>query len=327
MSTSRKKLGPKLDLQKLHLNPQSSHHQQLQLPNSPPPSTPSSPPQTPKTTTIMSAHPTPGVQIYTHPTHPWRITTAKHAILKAGPIETLSADLSIPIPEMIFGDNIVQITHLPTGWSLNFNARDALDRVSKTEEGMLQVAVAGEWKKTRESTMEAEDVKRVVRPFDWSYSSDYRGTTTTTDAGEEGKGKGWVEKATSEAPVRTDLLSRPDPILFFDSVDLYEDELADNGIALLSVKIRVMPERLLVLSRFFLRLDGVVVRLRDTRVYVEFKEARVVRQYTAKEGEYAELAEVLRKGRENVPEAFRDPAKLAPLLGLVEERTEVVGLG
>ena len=70
---------------------------------------------------------------------------------------------------------------------------------------------------------------------------------------------------------------------------LYEDELGDNGISLFSVKIRVMPQRLLLLAQFFLRVDGVLVRVRDTRVYVEFGTGKVVREWTAKEAEYAEV--------------------------------------
>ncbi len=33
-----------------------------------------------------------------------------------------------------------------------------------------------------------------------------------------------------------DKLRRPDPILFFDEMVLFEDELGDNGCAMLSVK-------------------------------------------------------------------------------------------
>ena len=91
-----------------------------------------------------------------------------------------------------------------------------------------------------------------------------------------------------------DKLRRPDPILFFDEVDLYEDELGDNGMSLLSIKVRVMPARLLLLSRFFLRLDDVIFRIRDTRVYVEFETGQVIRDYTAMEGPYAKLKEVFR---------------------------------
>ncbi|KAK5138220.1 hypothetical protein LTR08_004916 [Meristemomyces frigidus] len=257
----------------------------------------------------------PGVQRITTRNGPWDITTRKLPILKAEPIEELSKSIGIPIPEMIFGDNFVSITHKTTGWTLEFNARDALDKVSKTEEGMLQVAVAEEWKKERSHQ---EEVKQVVKPFDWSYSTDYVGTT------HPGEALGaWEESDQKKSPIRNDLLTRPDPILFFDAVDLYEDELADNGMSLLSIKVRVMPERLLLLSRFFLRLDGVVVRIRDTRVYIEHATNKVIRQYTAKEEKYDVVQEKLRGMRENAPEAFRDPNKVAPLLRTVEDRTEI----
>ena len=261
----------------------------------------------------------PGVQSCTSKNGAWKVVTRKQPILKAEPIEELNQKIGIPIPEMIFGDNFVSVTHVASGWTLEFNAADALDRVSKTEEGMLQVAVAEEWKKERSHQ---EEVKQVVKPFDWSYSTDYKGTTDRGNSTGE-----WRESDQVKHPVRVDLLSRPDPILFFDAVDLYEDELADNGAAILNIKIRVMPERLLLLSRFFLRLDGVVIRIRDTRVYIEHASNTVIKQYTAKEEQYDVVQEKLRGMRENVPEAFRDANKLAPLLRTLEERTDVFEVG
>jgi len=62
-------------------------------------------------------------------------------------------------------------------------------------------------------------------------------------------------------------LKQQERIHFFDEVVLYEDELADNGAAVLTVKIRVMATGFFILMRFFLRVDGVLVRLNDTRVY------------------------------------------------------------
>jgi type 2A phosphatase activator TIP41 len=259
----------------------------------------------------------PGTKSHTSPNNAWRITTRKLPILKADPIEALTADVGIPIPEMIFGDNFAQITHVPSGWTLNFNVRDALDRVSKTEEGMLQVAVAEEWKKERSHQ---EEVQVVVKPFDWSYTTDYKGTTV----GNGGEAvEGWKESSAAQDPIRTDLLSRQDPILFFDEVDLMEDELADNGIALLSLKVRMMPARMLLLQRYFLRLDGVIVRIRDTRVYIEHDSNKVIRQYTAKEEKYEVLAEELKRRRENVAESFRDVNMISAMCKTVEERTDV----
>lgn len=159
-----------------------------------------------------------------------------------------------------------------------------------------------------------EGIKEVVKPFDWSYSTDYKGTTRA-----ENSDSSWQFTDNSSTPIRLDLLSRPDPILFYDDVILYEDELADNGIAMFSCKIRVMPERLLLLARFFLRLDGVIVRLRDTRVYIELGSKLVVRQYTAKEESYEAVQNKLRSQRENAPEALRDANRIAPLLRTVED--------
>ncbi len=79
------------------------------------------------------------------------------------------------------------------------------------------------------------------------------------------------------------LLKRQDPIIFYDEVILYEDELADNGSAVMSVRLRVMPERMLLLCRYFLRLDNVVFRVRDTRLYIEFKTGEIMREHLERE--------------------------------------------
>lgn len=81
--------------------------------------------------------------------HGFKITTRKRPILKAEPIEQMTARLGITPPEMIFGDNMVSIEHLTSGWSINFNTFDALDRVDKTGNSMLQVAHSKEWQSTR----------------------------------------------------------------------------------------------------------------------------------------------------------------------------------
>ncbi|KAK8103089.1 hypothetical protein PG984_016235 [Apiospora sp. TS-2023a] len=86
-----------------------------------------------------------------------------------------------------------------------------------------------------------------------------------------------------------ELLKRRDPILFFDDVVLYESELDDNGIRTLSIRTRVHERRMLLLCRLFMRLDGVVARVRDTRVYVDFETDEAIREYTVKEDTYEEL--------------------------------------
>jgi len=79
----------------------------------------------------------------------FKISTRKLPISKSGPIDEMSKSLGIPVPEMIFGDNMVSIEHMPSGWRLEFNAFDALDRVDKTGENMLKVAYSQEWSSSR----------------------------------------------------------------------------------------------------------------------------------------------------------------------------------
>ncbi|PGH14818.1 hypothetical protein AJ79_02834 [Helicocarpus griseus UAMH5409] len=245
----------------------------------------------------------------------FKITTQKLPILKAGPIDEMTTKLGIAPPEMIFGDNHVTIEHQPSGWKLDFNAFDALDRVDKTGQSVLKVAYSKEWQQSRENTHQG--IKEVVKPFDWSYSTDYKGTLSPESMPFE----------PSSSPIPIELLKRPDPILFFDEVMLYEDELADNGIAMLSCKIRVMPSRLLLLTRFFMRLDNVLVRLRDTRIYVDFETREVIREYQAKEEKYDKVRQTLASTREDIPAIMRDANKLSGILPRVDSSLEHVFVG
>ena len=214
------------------------------------------------------------------------ISSRKLPISKSGPIDEMSAKLGIPVPEMIFGDNEVRVAHEPSGWSISFNAFDALDLVDKTGRDMLQVAYAGEWSQSREKT--SAGIKEVVRPFDWSYSTSYKGSVSPGSAGGGGPGgeRGKLDLQPGSTPIPLELLKRRDPILFNDEVILYESELDDNGISMLSVKFRVMEQRMLLLCRLYMRLDNVVVRVRDTRVYVDFQADEVIREYTVREDKF-----------------------------------------
>ncbi len=220
----------------------------------------------------------------THVQGNFRIATRTLPISKAGAIDAMTEHIGIPMPEMIYGDNFVSVTHVPSGWSLGFTTPDALDAVDKTDKHMLKVAYARDWERTREGT--TQKIKEVVRPYDWSYSTTYTGTETPAGAA------GAVRLEEKMDAIPFDLLKRRDPILFFDDVRLYESELDDNGISLYSVKLRVHEHRMLILCRLFMRLDNVIVRIRDTRIYVDFIEESVIREYTAKEASFDETKNV-----------------------------------
>ncbi|ROW12641.1 hypothetical protein VMCG_00585 [Cytospora schulzeri] len=267
----------------------------------------------------------------THRQGNFEVSARKLPISKSGPIDAMSSRLGIPVPEMIFGDNLVAVRHAPSGWAVAFTAEAALDLVDKTGANMLQVAYAGEWSSSREKSS-AHDIREVVKPFDWSYTTAYRGDETAAlhgpaaGRGLEGVGAGAGEGA-KEIPL--ELLKRRDPILFFDEVVLFESELDDNGISIFSCKVRVMEHRMLLLARLYMRLDNVVVRVRDTRVYVDFEKDEVIREYTAKEDSFANVKRnLVMTGLlpDAVTAALRDANQVAHLVPVVEHQVDSVTL-
>ncbi|GLC46833.1 hypothetical protein PLESTM_001931200 [Pleodorina starrii] len=89
------------------------------------------------------------------------------------------------------------------------------------------------------------------------------------------------------------LLMERDPILFYSEVPLYESDLDDNGVCSVGVKLRVMPRCWLVLLRLWVRVDGSMVRLRETRLFCRHdkpeKRLEVLQEVKHCEGTFAEL--------------------------------------
>ncbi|KAH8549962.1 TIP41-like family-domain-containing protein [Umbelopsis sp. PMI_123] len=202
----------------------------------------------------------------------WTITSKKAPICNSQDIERLQKEIGIPLPEMIFGKNEVNIRN-ETGFELKYGAEDALQLVDKTSQSNkhIKVAYANEWGK--KSSQNHEDIKDVIKPYDWTYSTSYKGTSNN-------------QFTNTDKEIDIERLKRLDPILFYDENILFEDELADNGTATLTTRLRVMPTCFFLLLRFFLRVDDVLFRINDTRIYHEFGTDVVIREYTSKEEHY-----------------------------------------
>lgn len=139
---------------------------------------------------------------------------------------------------------------------------------------LIKVSVAKEWK---ESRADCEFIDKMVHPFDWTFTTPYKGTHVPNP-----NTLSLTEKPTDER-INLEKLKIPEQISFFEEVCLFEDELSDHGTSSLNVKIRVMPNSFYILQRFFLRVDDVVIRVFDTRIYHETQNNYMIREYTEKE--------------------------------------------
>lgn len=198
---------------------------------------------------------------------------------------------------MVFPKNVLAVT-FKTGIRIEFNPLDALKCVESCKNGP-QVACAEEWQESRPQNLLSEKVK----PFDWTFSSDYQGTI----------GEGFIVEPTD---LKLDIfkLMKKEAILFYHDLTLFEDELHDHGIASCSVKIvsslgdrrrlkfqfiflniflqRVMPSGFFILLRFFLRVDDVLIRINDTRFHHEIENNYILKEYTSKEATVQKLQHV-----------------------------------
>lgn len=184
---------------------------------------------------IRNAPPTPSVAVqesFDFP--PFTLSTVKNHILpsksSSEPGSPTSTDrhsafhqLTLPhLPDMVFPDNIFRMVHAEGGRGLEFNTLDALKRVDDHNDS-VKVAVAEAWQGTRS---ELDVSHKVSHPFDWTFTTDYRGTLL-----------GEVEAAETESQIDMEKLKQKEKILFYDEIHLYEDELADHGCASCSVKV------------------------------------------------------------------------------------------
>ncbi|ORX50676.1 TIP41-domain-containing protein [Piromyces finnis] len=212
----------------------------------------------------------------------WKITTRKDRIFNSEEIDKTLDEIKIPqLPEMFFGYNHITIENTTTGSKWTCNSIDAIRQVQinlKENENWIKVAVADKWNASRNK--EEEEKKKIQRPYDWTFSTDIRGRIENGEA------------VVTKEQIDMRKLMRRDPILFFDQVILFEDELADNGIATLDAKIRVMPTGAFVLLRFFLRIENVLFRVNETRIYLEFDKGYMLSEYLSREQPFDDFKKV-----------------------------------
>lgn len=172
----------------------------------------------------------------------------------------------------------------------------------------VKVSAARSWKI---HNIIPKDIEQRDDSIDWTFSTTYTGSIHAPDFVCK------VLHATFDQ-INYDLLKRNDPILFYDELTLYEDELHDNGLASLKLKVRVMPTCFFILMRYWLRVDDVVLRIIDTRWFHEFEHPSILlREFTYKEESIPELKKTI-----SDPVFFTDPNQFQNHLREIEKFTD-----
>ncbi|CDK26368.1 unnamed protein product [Kuraishia capsulata CBS 1993] len=265
---------------------------------------------TPSPTATLPINEAPSIQV-----GDWKIFTSRKPILNSEELTQWEADLKIPLPEMIFGNNEITVYNERLRKGLKFCAKDALSMVV-LDHVDLKVSYATEWFSAREQKHKNnEEIMGSYQDYDWTYTTEYKGTVLED-----------LRFAATEDPIPLDKLSSTkEPILLFDDMILYEDELGDNGCSVVSCKIRVMPSCLLILQRFFLRVDNVILRVYDTRFYIDFETGLVMREFKQQQEHFKDLEPVLAMSNKGDPRSLlRDANWVSQNLKVVKVEREVM---
>uniref|UniRef100_A0A7S0T6T7 TIP41-like protein n=1 Tax=Erythrolobus madagascarensis TaxID=708628 RepID=A0A7S0T6T7_9RHOD len=249
----------------------------------------------------------------------WHVSVKRGAIASAAESEELESRLEMKLPGMVFPRNelscvlrpqasscSLESSALSSGAGFKFTAINALATVAKQAEPDLSVGAAEAWQRGNQARLQSVQMAELPHATDWTYTCKYTGSLTglreITPA---------MTRINMEECRRTDL-----PIAFYGESMLYEDELDDHGASTCSARIRVMPTFMLVLLRFFLRIDGVLVRIHDTRFYHDFRSRVLVQHIQHREAKH----EAYRALRSSAPQsAFGSPDQLSLHLPVVSE--------
>ncbi|CCD62545.1 TIP41-like protein [Caenorhabditis elegans] len=207
-------------------------------------------------------------------------------------------------PEMVFARNSLTIQFGRLG-SIEFNALDALKMVCADRLPDVKVGASTVWQSARQDRI--QQISEHQKPFDWTYTTHYKGTVT-----------GCQVTPTTER-IDMERLKRRDEILFSSSITLFEDELADHGIAQLLARVRVMRGYFFVLLRFYMRVDNVLLRVCDTRIVGNEFDGHVIREWQLREAKYGNLGHV-------DPEELLDVDRAWMHLPVVEEHFDRVSV-
>ena len=152
---------------------------------------------------------------------------------------------------------------------------------------------------------EQTEVKTLKANSDWNYCSPYMGIISSLNEHsffEENKNglykfisnykndkKNKIKREITDESIPVERLGQNNPVIEYWEIPLFDDELNDNGLSMSNFRVRVMKDCWFGLLRSYLRVDNVLVRIIDTRMYHELGTNKILRDFQVKENTYEEL--------------------------------------
>ena len=199
------------------------------------------------------------------------------------------------LPEIFYGYNRLFLVNKSKNFSYEFNPLQMLSLTNKyirqkllkeKEIYYIPKQAKPQYGKKEENINEEEEE-------DWSFSTPYMGHITSINKSdinifypEMKNDKKFITKLTDIIFPETKI----ENLLNYEQIHFFEDELGDIGFSEGKIGFGVMEKNFLGLMRSYIRVDNMIVRNIDTKIYHKFGENYILRNFTVKEKNYDELA-------------------------------------
>mgnify|MGYP002620088443 CR=1 FL=1 len=252
----------------------------------------------------------------------WTFVFQKSGILPSGDLDQLVDKLKLQgIPDIVYGKNFARLINNKKNFVYEVTPQDSLSFVNfekrnqkykqdydKSEDTEvinvlpeeLKIKQAEHWKNKK--VAEDADIRVLEKISDWTFSTPYKGTvreftqkpkeslddiTVGVEQLKISDSKIYIEKTKEDIPLGN--LTPQNPIKWYNEYVLFEDELGDCGLSQSTFRFRCMGDCFFGLLRYYLRIDDVIVRIYDTRIYHEYDKDYILREFSVRENTFDEL--------------------------------------
>ena len=195
------------------------------------------------------------------------------------------------LPEIFYGYNRLFLINESANFCYEFNPLQMLSLTSNTirqkllkEKEIYYIPSQAKSQYSKSDDNAADE--------DWSFSSPYIGHITAINNCCMSKYYNKIKKTKKFRIEKSDIKfpeTKVENVLNYNQVHFFEDELGDIGFSEGKIGFGVMNECFLGLMRCYLRVDNMLVRNIDTKIYHKFGDKYIIRNFTVKEKTYDEL--------------------------------------
>ena len=205
----------------------------------------------------------------------WTFAAGKSPIATSQQLEEAERLSGVhPCPDMFYYNSHLGVNY--GDFSLSFSPVESLKYCkfindqgvfSISELPRLKVKMAAEWNRSLSSSL--GEVAELPMSHDWTFTTSYMGDVNNASA--------TSCKVESFLPMEL-LADESIPIIHFQEIPFWEDELHDHGECSYVVRLRVTGKYWFVLARYSLKLNGVAERVMNVRYVHIFGSNEIKRE-------------------------------------------------